>query len=173
MPSSFIDIMMLRPAVRISVIAVCSAGSSTSTTPPHAPVLSQRQAEIAHQLVEPHEPAHVLVLVVLGELDEQDRLGIAAHDRVDGGLEHRDVAREPEHGAIDQLDRDRPELDDVLRRLHRRDEAAEVAGADGAPAEQRRELELDPVEKASVPSEPTRICARLRSLRPGTSASRL
>ena len=101
------------------------------------------EAEIAHQLVEPAEPAHVLVLVVLGELDEQDRLGIAAHDRIDGGLEHRDLAREAQHGAVDQLDRDRPELDDVLRGIHRRHEAAEMAGADRAPAEQRRKLELD------------------------------
>ena len=41
-PSSFIDIMMLRPEVRTSAIAACSFGSSTSTTPPHfAPALSQ------------------------------------------------------------------------------------------------------------------------------------
>ena len=42
LPASFIDIMMLRPAVRISVIAVCSLGSSTSITPPHlAPLWPQ------------------------------------------------------------------------------------------------------------------------------------
>ena len=145
MPSSFIDIMMLRPAVRISVMAACSLGSSTSTTPPHAaPVLSQPRPRSPISSLEPHQAAQVLVLVLLGELDEQDRLGIAAHDRVDRGLEHRDLAREPQHGAIDQLDRDRPELDDVLRGVHRLGEAAEMAGADRAPAEQRRELELDP-----------------------------
>ena len=53
-------------------------------------------------------------------------------------------------------------------------EAAEVADADRAAAEQRRRASArSRVENASVPSEPTRICARLRSLRPGTSASRL
>ena len=144
MPSSFIDIMMLRPAVRISVIAACSLGSSTSTTPPHcAPVLSQARPRSPISSLEPQQAAEVLVLVVLGELDEQDRLGIAAHDRVDRRLEHGDVAREAQHGAVDQLDRDRPELDDVLRGVHRRCEAAEMAGADRAPAEQRRELQLD------------------------------
>ena len=101
-------------------------------------------AEIVHQLLEPHQAAQVLVLILLGELDKQDRLRIAAHDRVDGGLEHRDLAGEAQHGAVDQLDRDRPELDDVLRRIHRRHEAAEMAGADRATPEQRRKLELDP-----------------------------
>ena len=42
MPASFMDIMMLSPAVRISVTAACSSASSTGTTPPHlAPVLCQ------------------------------------------------------------------------------------------------------------------------------------
>ena len=40
--------------------------------------------------------------------------------------------------------RDWPELDDVLGRVHRRMEAAEMAGTDCAPAEQRRQLQLDP-----------------------------
>src|SRR6516225_10026473 len=42
LPSSFIDIIMLRPAVRISVTAACSFGSNISSTPPHfAPLLFQ------------------------------------------------------------------------------------------------------------------------------------
>ena len=81
--------------------------------------------------------------------------------------EHRDVAREPDHGAIDQLDRDRAELDDVLRRLHRLVEAAEMAGADRAPAEHGDSFSSIAVENASVPSEPTRICARLTIVAPG------
>ena len=36
-----------------------------------------------------------------------DRIGIAAHGSVDDRLEHRDLAAERDHGAIDQLDRDR------------------------------------------------------------------
>ena len=100
-------------------------------------------AEVAHQLGEPQQPAEILAMIVLAELDEQDRLRIAAHHGIDRRLEHRDVARQAEHGAVDQFDGNRRELDDVLRRLHRALEAAEVAGADRAAAEQRRELELD------------------------------
>ena len=94
------------------------------------------------QRAEPLQAAQVLV-VVLGEFDEQDRFGIAAQERIDGRLVHRDVAGQAEHGAVDQLDGDRPELDDVLRRQHRFMEAAEMAGADGAAAKQRRKLQLD------------------------------
>ena len=111
---------------------------------PFCAAVGPSEAEIADHLVEPPQAAHVLALVVLGELHEQDRGGIAAHDRVDRGLEHRDLAGEPQHGAIDELDRDRPERDDVLRGLHRLGEAAEMAGADRAPAKQGRKLELDP-----------------------------
>jgi len=84
-----------------------------------------------------------VVLVVLGKFDEQHGLRIAAHDRVDRWAEHRDLARQAQHGAIDELDRGRAELDDVLRGVHRLKEAAEMAGAHRAGAEQRRELELD------------------------------
>ena len=53
-PASFMDIMMLRPAVRISLMAVCSFGSSTSMTPPHSALgLSQRKPRSADQFVEP------------------------------------------------------------------------------------------------------------------------
>ena len=102
LPSSFIDIMMLRPAVRISVIADCSLGSSTSTTPPRGAPVARVVTEIADHLVEPQQPAEVLLGIVLGELDEQDGLRVAAHDRVDGRLEHGDLARQAEHGAVDE-----------------------------------------------------------------------
>ena len=101
------------------------------------------ESEIAHQLAEPLEAPRILARLAFGELDEQDGLGILAHHRVDGRLEHGDLARQAQHGAVDQLDRDRAELDDVLGHVHRLVEAAEVAGADRARADQRRELELD------------------------------
>ena len=108
MPSSFIDIMMLRPAVRTSVIAACSSGSSTSTTPPRlAPRLSQPIAEIAHQFVKLLQPAQIFVLIVLGELDEQHGVRIAVHELLERRAEHRDLARQLDHGAVDQFDRDR------------------------------------------------------------------
>ena len=74
--------------------------------------------------------------------------GVAAHEGLDGRAEHVDVAGELDHGAVDQLDRDRLELDDVLGRIHGVVEAGEMAGADGAAAEQRPQLELDAGGKA-------------------------
>ena len=62
LPSLFIDIMMLRPEVRTSQIAVW---------PRRVGDLDDRawQAEVAHQLIEAIEAPQVLRLVVLGELD--------------------------------------------------------------------------------------------------------
>ena len=135
MPASFIDIMMLRPAVRTSVIAACNFGvEHLDHAAPFGAGLVPSDAEIADQFGELFQPPHILG-VVLGEFDEQDRFGIAAQERIDRRLEHRDVAREPKHGAVDQLDRDRIELDDILRRRHRFVKAAEVTGADRAAAE--------------------------------------
>ena len=45
--------------------------------------------------------------VVLGELDQQQRRGLAAHECLERRPEHVDVAGEPDHGRVDQLDRDR------------------------------------------------------------------
>jgi len=109
------------------------------------------KAEIADQRLEPFETSDVLVPRVLGKLDQQHRIGIAAHDGVDGRAEHVDRARKLDHGAVDQLDRDGLELDDVLGRIHGVVEAAEMAGADSTPTEQRPQLELDPGGKAERP----------------------
>ncbi len=87
-------------------------------------------AEIAHQLVEPVEAAQVLCLLVLGELNEQQRVGLAAHVGFHDRAEHRDVARELDQRAIDHLDGHGTQLDDVLRRLHRLAEGGEVADAE-------------------------------------------
>ena len=75
-------------------------------------------AEVAHQLVETIEAAQVLGLVVLRELHQQQRVGMAAHVGFHDGTEHGDVAREPDQRAVNDLDRHGAELDDVLRRLH-------------------------------------------------------
>ena len=153
--------------MRTSAIAACSPGSSTSTTPPCcAPLLSQpkpRSPISSSQLARGGAGSRP---VVLGELDQQQRIGLAAHEGLHRRAEHGDVARELDHGAVDQLDRDRPELDDMLRGLHRLVEAAEMADADARAFRQRRQLQLDAGwRSASVPSEPTRRCARLRALR--------
>ncbi len=133
MPSSFIDIMMLRPEVRTSVIAVCKAGSRISTTPPCLRArLVEAIAEIAHQFGKLLQPAQILVLIVLAEFDQQDRIRLAAHETLQRRTEHRDLAGQLDHGAVDQFDRDRLQPDDVLGRIHRIVEAAEMAGADRA-----------------------------------------
>src|SRR5437016_4098457 len=66
-----------------------------------------------------------------------------AHDRIDRRPEHRDVARQAEHGVVDKLDRDRGEFDDMLRRIHRPKKTAEVTSADRTAAEHRRKFQFD------------------------------
>ena len=132
-----------------------------------------RKAEIAHQLGELLQAPQIFVLVLFGEFDHQDGVGIAADGGRDHRLEHRDVAAQRDHGAVDQFDRDRLQLDQMLGGIHRLVEAAEMADAEHLVADHRPQLQLDLVVKASVPSEPTKRCAMLlRALR-GTSASRL
>ena len=80
-PSSFIDIMMLRPEVRTSVIAVCKLGSSTSTTPPHfAPLLSKPKPRSPINSLSRLQPAEIFLLIVLAEFDQQHRVRRAAHE---------------------------------------------------------------------------------------------
>ena len=103
-----------------------------------------RQAEIAHQLAEPLQAAQVLVLVVLGELDEQDRLGIAAHERVDAsGGTSRSRARARAWCGRPARPRSARACTMCCAASIAVVEAAEMAGADRAPAEQRRKLQLD------------------------------
>ena len=58
---------------------------------PFSAALVPSDAEIADQRAEALQPPHILV-VVLGEFDEQDRFRIAAQEGIDGRLVHRDVA---------------------------------------------------------------------------------
>ena len=105
--------------------------------------LIEGKTEVADQLVQPRQPAQIFIPFGFGKLHQQHRGRRTAHEGVDGRTKHRDLAGQFDHGAIDELDRDRVELDDVLSRIHGAVKAAEVAGADGAAAEERRELELN------------------------------
>ena len=100
-------------------------------------------AEVAHQLVEPLEAAQVLGLVGFRELDQQQRVGRAAHVGLHHRAEHGDVARELDQRAVDHLDGDGAELDDVLGRLHGLAEGGEVADAERLVLGQRRELQFE------------------------------
>ncbi len=111
-------------------------------TAPFGAVLVEAEAEIAHRGGEILQPALVLHLALV-ELDQQDRLRLAVHEGLQRRAEHGDLARELQHGAVDQLDRDRLELDQMLRRIHRLIERAEMARAHHAPAQHRRQLQLD------------------------------
>ena len=108
---------------------------------PRGPIPAK--AEIAHPFVKLLEAAQVLRLVLLGELDDQQRARVAAHDRFHGRPEHGDVAPERDHGAVHQFDRDGFQGDEVLRRIHGLVEAAEVADAKRLVADHRPELQLD------------------------------
>ena len=46
---------------------------------PFARRVAPRKAEIGHQLGELLQPPQILGLILFGELDDQDRVGIAAH----------------------------------------------------------------------------------------------
>ena len=112
------------------------------------------------------QPAQVLLVVRLAELDQQDRLRRLAHEFVERRPEHRDLARELDHGAVDQFDRDRRRC----TMLRVASIAARKLPKCTAPTARRpsngESFSSMRVEKPSVPSEPTRICARLMSLRP-------
>ncbi len=66
------------------------------------------EAEIAHQVLEALQPADIFFLIVLAEFDEQDRVGIPAHEFLQRRAEHGDRRGKLDHGAVDELDRDRP-----------------------------------------------------------------
>ena len=100
-----------------------------------------RQAQVAHQLDQAAEARQQRLLGVARELDEQDRRRLAAQRRRHRRRERRVGERQVDHRPVDQLDRGRPERDDVLRRVHRRVEGREVDDAEHLRARQRRELE--------------------------------
>ena len=189
-PRSFIDIMMLRPGgAHLRDRRPAVSGSSTSTTPPHwARSLVPAETEIADQLAELAQPAHVLG-VVLGELDEQDRFGIAAQERFERRLEHRDLARQ----SRSWCDRPaRPRSGFSLTMCWAASiaciETAEMADADGAAAEQRPELQFDrgrkgerafradqnmrEIDAGSSRDRARRDCSRRRGAAPSESAPR-
>ena len=91
---------MLRPSLRTFHTALWKAGSVASMT-------AVGKAEIAHQFDELLQAAQIVVGVVAGEFGQQDRVGLAPDEAVDDRAEHRVVARQLDHRAIDQLDRGR------------------------------------------------------------------
>ncbi len=101
------------------------------------------ETKIADQLLELPQQAQIDLVIVFTELDQEDRRRRLAHEPVKRRLKDGDLARQLDHGAVDQFDRDRLQPHQMLRRVHRLVEAAEMHGADGAPAEKRRQLQFD------------------------------
>ena len=86
-------------------------------------------------------------LLVARELDEQDRVRLAADRLVHGRAEGCDVARQLDHRPVDELYGRGPEPDDVPREVHRLIESREVHHAEHLVRRQRRKLELDLAEQ--------------------------
>ncbi len=110
---------------------------------PFVAALVPGKSEIANQVLEPPQPAQVLFVIILAELDQQNGGRRLAHEFVQRRTENRDLARELDHGAVDQFDRDRQQGHDVLGGIHGLAEAAEMAGPDRATPEQRRQFQFD------------------------------
>src|SRR5262249_40461165 len=89
-----------------------------------------REAEIAYQFDQRLEAPQIVRWVVAGELGQQQRRRLALHETVDYGAKHRNVARQFDHRAVDQLDRAGAELDDPPGQGHRTVEAREMADAE-------------------------------------------
>ena len=125
-------------------MAVCGRGfDDVDHAAPFALRLVPAKAEIGHQFAELLQLLQVVGLILLGEFDDQQRIGIAAHGGIDHRPEHRNVAAERDHGAVDQFDRDRPQLYQMLGRIHRLVKAAEMADAEHLVADHRPQLQFD------------------------------
>jgi hypothetical protein len=129
-PSPFMDIMMLRPALRTSQMSFCRRASVISTTLPGSPrsAISSLSARNRAACAAASSPE---------KFDEQDRIRIAANEFGDGLRVRADLARKADHRAVDELDRGRIQPHDVLRALHRGVELREVADAECACGRQR------------------------------------
>ena len=110
---------------------------------PFALRLVPAEAEIGHQLAERFQAPQIFRLILFREFDDQYCIRVAADGGGDDRLEHRDLAAERQHGAIDQLDGNRAKLYQMLGGVHRLVEAAEMADAEHLVADHRPELELD------------------------------
>ncbi len=126
--------MMLRPALRTSHRSFCAASVGHLH---HA----AGQAEVAHQLHQLLQLRQQRGAVGAGELDQQDRLGPADQRLLDRRPERRVGQAQLDHRAVDQLDRGRAELDQVLRRVHGGAEGREVDDAQHLGARQLGEPE--------------------------------
>ena len=107
---------------------------------PFGALVAEIQTQIAHHLVQLRHAAGVFLFAAV-EFHQQDRLRLAAQHRFKRGMEHGNFRRQPQHGVVHQLDRDRLQGDQILGRVHRRMERAEMADPQRPPAQHRRKLQ--------------------------------
>ncbi len=112
-------------------------------TAPFALRVAPAEAELAHQLAELLQASDVLGLILFGKFHDQHRIWVTAHGGPDDRLEHRNIAAECDHGAIDKLHRDGTELNQMLGGIHRFIKAAEVTNAEHLVADNRPQLQFD------------------------------
>ena len=130
--------------MRKSAIAVCRRGfDDVNHAAPFALRMIPAESKVRHQFGKLLQLLQIVRLIFFRKFDDQQRIRIAAHGRLDHGPEHRDVAAERNHGAVDQFHRDRPQLHQMLRRIHRLVETAEMADAEHLVADDRPQLEFD------------------------------
>jgi hypothetical protein len=96
-------------------------------------------------------PARLEARLLAGELHQQDRLRLAAHELAHDGCERRVGERQVEHGAVDELHGARAQLHDVLRGIHRVVEAGEVGDAERLVLGQRCQPDVDALEPRERP----------------------
>jgi hypothetical protein len=153
------DIMMLRQASRTSQTCRCRTGSGHL----HHRV---REAVVGHAGVEALEVGLDGGKIVARELDEKQAVRLAPGDVGERAPEQRDVGAEHQDVVVHELDRDRPEGDDRLRRLHRGPEGREVAHAHDAmrrePGQLQRHLRRDGKRALRPDEEMGEVRARLQ-----------
>ena len=101
------------------------------------------QAQIAHQFVELRKFGQLHGRVRAGKFDQQDRLRRADQRCLDHRAKCRIGNRQRDHRVIDQFDRGRAELDDMLGEIHRLMEAREIHHAQHFVSRQRCKLQRD------------------------------
>ena len=143
-PSDFIDIMMLRPWVRTSVIFACSAWSGASRTPPWCfPGSFQRKPRSA---IVSCSPARRRRFSAASSSANSTRSSAAGSPRTNAprdGASAGILRAEFDHRPVNQLDCRRPQRHEMPGCLHRCAEGRKMADADDLVARKGRELQLD------------------------------
>ena len=84
----------------------------------------------------------LLGVIFTGKFNQQQGIRLTAHKTIHGGTKHRNLPRQLDHGAVNQLHCARIKLDDVLGRCHRLVERREVAHTQHLVRRNRLQIKL-------------------------------